>query len=60
VCTLMHSIYDYMICYDREDLMGFTLEFHFETNSYFTNTVLTKTYETANLLDHVSLYSIYI
>eukprot|EP00953_Heterococcus_sp_UTEX-ZZ885_P035174 18167-Heterococcus_DN1.PRE.1 len=39
-------------CKDREDLMGFTLEFHFETNPYFTNTVLTKTYETANLLDH--------
>lgn len=27
------------------DPMGFTLEFHFEANEYFTNTVLTKTYE---------------
>eukprot|EP00953_Heterococcus_sp_UTEX-ZZ885_P025416 13817-Heterococcus_DN1.PRE.1 len=40
-------------CKDREDLMGFTLEFRFDTNPYFTNTVLTKTYETANLLDHL-------
>jgi Nucleosome assembly protein (NAP) len=38
--------------------MGFTLEFHFETNPYFTNTVLSKTYETANLLDHVSVQTI--
>ncbi|CAH1996220.1 unnamed protein product [Acanthoscelides obtectus] len=29
----------------REDPMGFTLEFHFSPNEYFTNTVLTKDYE---------------
>ncbi|CAG5128341.1 unnamed protein product, partial [Candidula unifasciata] len=28
-----------------KDTPGFTLEFHFEPNEYFTNTVLTKRYE---------------
>lgn len=27
------------------DLQSFTLEFHFEANEFFTNTVLTKTYK---------------
>ena len=37
-------------CTDREDGRGFTLEFHFSPNDYFTDTVLTKTYEVPNLL----------
>lgn len=28
----------------HEDPIGFTLEFHFAPNDYFTNTVLTKEY----------------
>lgn len=37
-------------CIDREDGKGFTLEFHFTPNDYFTNTVLSKEYEVPNLL----------
>jgi nucleosome assembly protein 1-like 1 len=35
---------------DREDGKGFTLTFHFQENDYFTNVVLTKTYNVPNLL----------
>eukprot|EP00611_Tribonema_gayanum_P023564 TRINITY_DN4983_c0_g1_i1.p1 TRINITY_DN4983_c0_g1~~TRINITY_DN4983_c0_g1_i1.p1 ORF type:complete len:391 (-),score=118.94 TRINITY_DN4983_c0_g1_i1:382-1512(-) len=38
-------------CIDREDLMGFKLEFHFSPNEFFTNSVLTKTYDVAQILD---------
>eukprot|EP00752_Nemacystus_decipiens_P003886 g3570.t2 len=38
-------------CVDKEDLLGFTLEFHFDDNPYFTNAVLTKRYDTANIMD---------
>ncbi|GKY94211.1 hypothetical protein MPSEU_000387000 [Mayamaea pseudoterrestris] len=37
-------------CVDREDGKGFTLHFHFAPNDYFTNEVLTKTYEVPNML----------
>lgn len=37
-------------CVDRDDGKGFTLAFYFAPNDYFTNTVLTKTYEVPNLL----------
>jgi nucleosome assembly protein 1-like 1 len=37
-------------CVDRDDGKGFTLSFHFKPNDYFTNEVLTKSYEVPNLL----------
>lgn len=37
-------------CVDRDDGKGFTLAFDFAPNDYFTNAVLTKTYEVPNLL----------
>jgi len=37
-------------CVDREDGKGFQLLFHFATNEYFENSVLTKTYDVPNLL----------
>ncbi|CAM9545720.1 unnamed protein product [Ascophyllum nodosum] len=38
-------------CVDKDDLLGFTLEFHFDDNPYFTNSVLKKRYDTANIMD---------
>ncbi|CAB1104680.1 unnamed protein product [Ectocarpus sp. CCAP 1310/34] len=38
-------------CVDKDNLLGFTLEFHFDDNPYFTNAVLTKRYDTANIMD---------
>ncbi|CAM9314928.1 unnamed protein product, partial [Scytosiphon promiscuus] len=38
-------------CVDKPDLLGFTLEFHFDDNPYFSNAVLTKRYDTANIMD---------
>jgi nucleosome assembly protein 1-like 1 len=37
-------------CIGREDGKGFTLEFHFSPNDYFSNIVLTKEYDVPNLL----------
>lgn len=37
-------------CIDRSDGKGFTLEFIFESNDYFTNEVLKKEYDVPNLL----------
>eukprot|EP00581_Thalassiosira_minuscula_P017273 CAMPEP_0183727316 /NCGR_PEP_ID=MMETSP0737-20130205/25386_1 /TAXON_ID=385413 /ORGANISM="Thalassiosira miniscula, Strain CCMP1093" /LENGTH=444 /DNA_ID=CAMNT_0025958913 /DNA_START=110 /DNA_END=1444 /DNA_ORIENTATION=+ len=37
-------------CTDFPDGLGFELHFHFNTNPFFTNTVLTKRYEVPNLL----------
>jgi nucleosome assembly protein 1-like 1 len=37
-------------CEDDEDGKGFTLRFFFAENEYFTNTVLTKSYQVPNLL----------
>ncbi|XP_030646140.1 nucleosome assembly protein 1-like 4a isoform X2 [Chanos chanos] len=37
--------------------MSFTLEFHFETNSYFTNAVLTKVYKMKSEPDEVDPFS---
>lgn len=37
-------------CHDFSDGRGFTLRFYFEPNDYFTDEVLTKTYEIPNLL----------
>ena len=38
-------------CEDFEDLTGFKLEFEFSENSFFKNSVLTKTYHVPNLVD---------
>lgn len=38
-------------CTDKDDLMGFTLEFDFSENTFFSNKTLTKSYETAAILD---------
>lgn len=40
-------------CVDKKNLLGFTLEFHFDDNPYFTNAVLSKRYDTANIMDQV-------
>eukprot|EP00904_Undaria_pinnatifida_P002937 jgi/Undpi1/12644/HiC_scaffold_6.g02312.m1 len=38
-------------CVDKDDLLGFTLQFHFDDNPFFSNAVLTKRYDTANIMD---------
>jgi len=38
-------------CRDRDDLSGFSLEFEFAENPYFTNAVLTKEYGIPNLVE---------
>lgn len=40
-------------CLDKENLLGFTLEFYFDENPFFANRVLTKRYDTANIMDQV-------
>lgn len=40
-------------CLDKENLLGFTLEFHFDENPFFSNQILTKRYDTANIMDQV-------
>lgn len=40
-------------CVDKDDLLGFTLQFHFDDNPFFSNAVLTKRYDTANIMDQV-------
>lgn len=39
-----------MTCKDHDDGMGFTLSFKFAPNDYFSNEVLTKSYDVPNLL----------
>ena len=39
-----------IVCLDDPEGTGFTLEFHFAPNTYFSDTVLTKRYEVPNLL----------
>ncbi|CAM9850567.1 unnamed protein product [Chrysoparadoxa australica] len=39
-------------CVEKETMLGFTLEFQFAENPFFTNAVLTKEYQTANIMDH--------
>jgi nucleosome assembly protein 1-like 1 len=45
----LSALYDIQ-CNDFEDGKGFTLEFHFKENDFFTEKVLTKRYEIPNLL----------
>ncbi|CAN0292243.1 unnamed protein product [Laminaria digitata] len=43
-------------CVDKDDLLGFTLQFHFDDNPFFSNAILTKRYDTANIMDQASHY----
>ncbi|CAM9976742.1 unnamed protein product, partial [Phaeothamnion confervicola] len=38
-------------CDDKPDMKGFTLEFRFAENPWFTDAVLRKQYNTANIMD---------
>jgi nucleosome assembly protein 1-like 1 len=42
---ILKHLQDIQVKFSKADPMGFTLEFLFEPNEYFTNTVLTKEYE---------------
>ncbi|UYV62734.1 NAP1L1, partial [Cordylochernes scorpioides] len=42
---ILKHLQDIRIKFSHQDPMGFTLEFHFEANEHFTNTILTKEYE---------------
>ncbi|XP_051172386.1 nucleosome assembly protein 1-like 1 isoform X1 [Leptopilina boulardi] len=41
---ILKHLYDVKVIFLEKDPMGFVLEFHFEHNEYFTNSVLTKEY----------------
>ncbi|XP_062594921.1 nucleosome assembly protein 1-like 1 isoform X1 [Saccostrea cucullata] len=41
---ILQHLQDVQVKFSDTDSMGFTLEFHFEPNDYFSNTVLTKHY----------------
>ncbi|XP_015437159.1 PREDICTED: nucleosome assembly protein 1-like 1 isoform X2 [Dufourea novaeangliae] len=41
---ILKHLYDIKVIFFESNPMGFILEFHFEPNEYFTNTVLTKEY----------------
>ena len=40
-------------CNDKDDMTGFTLEFEFDENAFFTNKVLSKTYEMVRIIVHL-------
>merc|ERR1712142_1203279 len=42
---VLEDLNDITVTFSEKDPMGFTLHFHFKPNEYFTNTVLTKSYE---------------
>lgn len=41
---IFNHLQDIKVIFSEKDPMGFTLEFHFESNDYFSNLVLTKQY----------------
>ncbi|CAH1787694.1 unnamed protein product [Owenia fusiformis] len=41
---VLNHLQDIKVKFTESDPMGFTLDFHFDSNEYFTNTVLTKQY----------------
>merc|ERR1712066_1087447 len=41
----LETLYDVTVTFTEKNPMGFTLYFHFSPNDYFSNEVLTKTYE---------------
>ncbi|XP_071479935.1 nucleosome assembly protein 1-like 1 [Diadema antillarum] len=42
---ILSHLQDIRVTFHQGEQMGFTLEFYFSPNDYFTNTVLTKTYQ---------------
>lgn len=42
--AIFNHLQDIKVIFSEKDPMGFTLEFHFEPNEYFANTLLTKQY----------------
>jgi len=42
---VLEKLTDITVTFSESNPMGFTLHFHFDKNDFFTNTVLTKTYE---------------
>ncbi|XP_022083634.1 nucleosome assembly protein 1-like 1 [Acanthaster planci] len=42
---ILHHLEDIRVKFHEGTQMGFTLEFHFSANDYFTNAVLTKSYQ---------------
>merc|ERR1719412_1206944 len=42
---VLEALHDVTVSFTESSPMGFTLHFHFGTNDYFTNTILTKEYE---------------
>lgn len=42
--AILNHLQDVKVLFSEKDPMGFTLEFHFESNEHFSNTVLTKQY----------------
>lgn len=42
--AVLNHLQDVKVIFSEKDPMGFTLEFHFESNEHFSNTVLTKQY----------------
>jgi len=42
---VLESLTDITVTFTEKDPMGFTLHFHFVSNQYFTNSILTKHYE---------------
>lgn len=53
-CLALHNIY--IIVYNVS-LQGFTLEFQFESNKFFNNTLLTKTYTMRSEPDEADPFS---
>lgn len=41
---ILKHLEDIKVAFLEQDPMGFTLEFHFSPNEFFSNTVLTKVY----------------
>lgn len=54
---VLKKLIDIKIVYSEEIPMSYTLEFHFEPNEFFTNTVLTKQYYLKSKVDGESPFS---
>ncbi|KAL3842354.1 hypothetical protein ACJMK2_020378 [Sinanodonta woodiana] len=54
---ILKHLQDVKAIFSEKDPMGFTLEFHFEPNEYFTNSVLTKQYTMRSEPDETDPFS---
>lgn len=54
---IMNHLQDIKVKFTSAQDMGFTLEFHFESNKYFNNTVLTKQYSMRSEPDEADPFS---